>query len=724
MENTLTGSNAPIGTIYSLLSIFLLCLEVAVFLFFIIRNHIRKKQFSKDNLWYIVPVFIIVFCLYLMGIIYTSKSTNETITAFDILDLLSDTIETFAGAVPTDKIKSLANSCGWYYAAAVIGAILACATTIISIISLLKARVSNYFKLKRIFNNGGVFVYGCSSSSKKYAKENNAVLLVEPKYKKELLSEGLTICVLRKEQKNSKLTHNFKKDKMYDFIIFSDENKLNSYELNWFVSILKGAKDSHFSLNIETSLDEMDIVNRQFIDIKDLKNVCIMTFNKHELIARKFIKEHPLSLDAPEDFYDKSNRTISSDKKINVILLGFGKVNYELLKLMIIQNQFVGLDKTKSKFVNHQVNYFVFDNNENHLCNNLITEIVHTKKIGQSIKTLPYEQICNLEQVKVKNVQSEETLSDIQKIVSDKNSFTHIIISIGEDFSNVDFSSFLYQKIKDYKNNFRIFVRTKENKFLKGSLGPITCFGLEKDVYTKEMLIDENIRETASALNDTYNQLVGIDQNKISSYNTLPSIEKYSNIYHAYSIYFKLGLLGVYYKTNKNIQGEERIITNLDQISDSFEKFNSDRTLDYYKKINVWNMLAFSEHSRWVATYVLKGFRPMPFEDIKKIEKDGQVRFIGKNINEREHCCLVDFYKLEEYHKELAKRYLSERGVNEPNKSASKDEKEKYQLQLDEEELRVETYKHDYLFINEGFKLLEKNGYTLYKKENLEAKKQ
>lgn len=61
----------------------------------------------------------------------------------------------------------------------------------------------------------------------------------------------------------------------------------------------------------------------------------------------------------------------------------------------------------------------------------------------------------------------------------------------------------------------------------------------------------------------------------------------------------------------------------------------------------------------------------------------------------RKHCCLTDYYGLDTYHKHPLNLYI-ENGANKT---------------IDD----VETYKYDYMFINDNYDDMIKNGYVLVK---------
>lgn len=691
---------------YTTLSIVLLCLEVCLISFFIFKTIKNKKAFSKKTPWYSVPAFLLVYSLYMIGYIYSGKE----VTFFVVLRMIPTTLEAFVFKVDVGIVTDLSQINNWYFAAAIIATLLAGATLVASIVGLWGAKLSNFRRITLAIKQGKELVLGDSEEALSYAKKNDALVvtfggndrvknLIENKYTviagnfskenkslKHRLCDGKS-CTHRFVDKLFKL--NKGEEKMYHFIAFADNEFSYTQIIDWFLKQFSDIDKKYFTLHIEASLEEMDIINRKFIDTNISNNVCIKSFNKYELLSRKFIMNHPFSLYIPEDFYGEY-RTIKRDKKINVICIGFGKVNYELMKLLIMQNQFTELFEDGTRFANHLVNYYVYDNSEHRIYSEMFQKVFSSGK-GLRKSDLPMpEKICNIAKVEKTNVYSIGFADKLDEIICNKNAYSFVLVSIGSDYENMAYAEHLSSVYTEDK--IKVFVRIRETETLNIAKNTVVGYGYENDILTRDVLINDSLDSLARSINKKYS---ANSATEIEEYNSRPTIERYSNIYHAASIFFKMGLLGLKFIDKDTSEGQSEL-----KKIDLFKRYDGYTDVKDYNKyfeLNVWSMLGFSEHSRWVAQYLLKGFRAMPLSEIVVVGTGENVKVIGKNIDARKHCCLTDYYGLDTYHKHLLNLY-NQNGANKT---------------IDD----VETYKYDYMFINDNYDDMIKNGYVLVIKE-------
>lgn len=687
---------------YTILSITLLCLEVCLMGFFVFKTIKNKKAFSQKTPWYAVPVFLLVYFLYMMGYIYSGKE----VTFFVVLRMIPSALEAFLFKVDVGTVTELSKINPWYFATTIIATLLAGATLVASIVGLWGAKISNRCRVKRAIKQGKEFVLGDSECALSYAKKNGAIVVTfsGSESVKKLIEQKYTVLVGKSSKENKTLIRKFDgrktcihrffdklfklskgEEKMYHFIAFSDNDFSKTQIIDWFLTQFGKINKKYFTFHIEASLEEMDIINRKFIDIKISNNVCIKSFNKYELLSRKFIMDYPFSLYIPEDFYGEY-RTIKSEKKINVICIGFGKVNYELMKLLVMQNQFVELSEDGSRFTNYNVNYYVYDNSEHRIFSEMFQKICANGK-GLRKSDLPApEKICSIGEVEKTNVYSLEFADKLDNIICDENAFTFVLVSMGSDYENMAYAEHLSSAYGEDK--IKVFVRIRETATLNIAKNTVIGYGYEDDILTRDVLINDSLDSLARGINKKYS---ASSATEIEEYNVRPTIERYSNIYHAASIFFKLGLLGLKFVDKDKAKGKSEL-----KKADLFNLYVGYNDVKYYNKyfdLNVWSMLGFSEHSRWVAQYLLKGFRAMPLSDIVVNGTGENIKVIGKNIDARKHCCLTDYYGLDAYHRHILKLYI-ENGVNKT---------------IDD----VETYKYDYMFINDNYDDMIKKGYVL-----------
>lgn len=158
---------------YTTLSIVLLCLEGCLIGFFVFKTIKNRKAFSKKTPWYAVPVFILVYCLYIIGYIYTGKE----LTFFVILKMIPTTLEAFVFKVDVGIVTELSRINRWYFVAAIIATLLAGTTLVASVVGLWGAKLSNSRRITRAIMQGKEFVLGDSEEALSYAKKNGAIVV-------------------------------------------------------------------------------------------------------------------------------------------------------------------------------------------------------------------------------------------------------------------------------------------------------------------------------------------------------------------------------------------------------------------------------------------------------------------------------------------------------------------------------------------------------------------
>ena len=689
---------------YTTLSIVLLCLEVCLIGFFVFKTIKNRKAFSKKTPWYAIPVFILVYCLYIIGYIYTGKE----LTFFVILKMIPTTLEAFVFKVDVGIVTDLSQINNWYFAAAIIATLLAGATLVASIVGLWGAKISNSCRIARAIKQGKELVLGDTEEALSYAKKNDAIVVTfggNDRVKK-LIEKKYTVLASNFSNGNKSLKRRFgggkncihqfldklfklnkDEESVYHFIAFADNEFTYTQIIDWFLTQFGNIDKKYFTLHIETSLEEMDIINRKFNDKKISNNVCIKSFNKYELLSRKFIMEHPFSLYVPEDFYGEY-RTIKKEKKINVICIGFGKVNYELMKLLIMQNQFTELSEDGTRFANHLVNYYVYANSEHRIYSEMFQKVFTNGKCPRMSDLPAPEKICHIAEVEKTNVYSIGFADRLDEIICDENAYTFVLVSMGSDYENMAYAEHLSSTYTEDK--IKVFVRIRETETLNIAKNTVVGYGYEDDILTRDVLINDSLDSLARGINKKYS---ANSATEIEEYNARPTIERYSNIYHVASIFFKMGLLSLKF-VDKDTSEEQSELKKADLFK-RYAGYTDVKDYNKYFELNVWSMLGFSEHSRWVAQYLLKGFRAMPLSEIVVNGTGENVKVIGKNIDARKHCCLTDYYGLDAYHKHLLNLYI-ENGAKKT---------------IDD----VETYKYDYMFINDNYDDMIKNGYVLVK---------
>lgn len=122
-----------------------LILELILISFIVFYSYKNKIIFSKKNLMYFTPVFLICFTLYLTGVFYQDKTLN----IFNIADSICYAIYSFAFRVDKDLVGLAVNDSLIFNVSFTIAILLSGLTMIYTVLSLVKMNISNYFNVQK-----------------------------------------------------------------------------------------------------------------------------------------------------------------------------------------------------------------------------------------------------------------------------------------------------------------------------------------------------------------------------------------------------------------------------------------------------------------------------------------------------------------------------------------------------------------------------------------------
>ena len=249
----------------------------------------------------------------------------------------------------------------------------------------------------------------------------------------------------------------------------------------------------------------MKILKEKFITKADKNsNLYISGFSKYELMARKFVTEYPITKYIPRSFYN-GNFTVKSDKQINVVFIGFGKVNYQLFRMCAMQFQFAREDG--GRLASKPVKYYVYDNKEESLHNEFFSRILYEFDEEFADCDFPKpEKICDLEICRA-DINSVEAKKNFRSLVSE-NSFTYFIVSLDDDLQDASYAQTVKRVLGD-DENYRVFVRAKNDngENLNDGEDRVIYFGEDKKLYTRENIINDDLCELAQRINLLYNKI-------------------------------------------------------------------------------------------------------------------------------------------------------------------------------------------------------------------------
>lgn len=632
---------------------------------------------SKKNILYLAPTFLLIYLLHLTA----SAFNGEDLDFFYCFSLIYTTLDVLKFKAVKTLLLPICEANPIYYVDFVLAFVAGGATVILSIASFFGQRIRNYFAVRRLLKNNCDIVIGDSENALKYNKFVKNCLVIASKITRQryadLMKAGVT--VVRLPFNEDELVRKLNKGN-HNIIVFRDGNFSYTDLINKFTALRKNGCDVH--IHFEAYQEEMKILKEKFISETD-KDVCayISCFSKYELMARRFVADYPITKYIPRSFFN-DNLTLKNDKQINIVFVGFGKVNYQLFRMCAMQFQFA--EESKGRLSSKPVRYIIYDKEDARLHNEFFSRILY--EFDEEFKDCDFpkpEKICELN-IHGSDINSVEAKMQFRSLVS-QDSFTYFIISLEGDLEDASYAQTVKRLLKN-ESNYRIFVRAKNNggEKLNSESDSIIYFGEEKKLYTHDSIVNDDLNELAQRINLLYNKIsnppewlktLKEDKNKtaeeqrkilneklavrtnreymIDHWAKLPYIEQASNLYHALNLPFKLNLLG--FEMVKQRATDDCGVTEAE-----FNKYynNSGRENDYnefafFYKTESSNVLAYIEHSRWNALYILYDYKQMKKTDMKIVEndnKDGKTMksIAHKNIALKQHACITTYYGLKD----------------------------------------------------------------------------
>ncbi|MCH5156125.1 MAG: hypothetical protein J1F69_05905 [Clostridiales bacterium] len=646
---------------------------------------IDKELISKRNLFYMIPAFLLIYFLYVTGMNYNAVASQQTLGFFDYFHLVSTSLDVFGFKIQQALINPIASEYSLFYADFVIAQILCVLTGILSIASFFSVQIRNFIKRVYYISKGCDIVIGDCESAIKYAKNNKGCILWCENMPRaryfELLKDHVTAC--RFPLTSKRMAKKLRKGE-HHLIVFKDAGYSYSGIIDIFHKI-KGKERSLLYLHLEADAEETKIIKEKFIPTERSAYTFVTCFDKHELLARRFIKEYPISKYIPREFFD-DDFALLPDKTINVVFVGFGKVNYELFKLAAMQFQFA--KKDGKKLGSSLVNYHIYDTAEKRLHNEYFSrfKFEFDRDFGKTDFPKP-EKICNTLNDKRIDIHSVEARKEFCELVN-KNSFTYFIVSLSGDLEDASYAHTLNRMVRG-TGPYKIFVRAKNDKHeaLKDADEEFTYFGADNEVYSHDCIVDDDLMTLArinhilyEAQKDDKKELAALiekikgepnaDWNSklkeelkndptsklqiIQIWEKINPIEQFSNIYSVLNLPFKLGLMGLSLKKKTGdevgIDYDEycKLYRNpyMSRDCDDPNAMNQYNNYNFFFGTQPSNVLAYVEHARWNAYYILSDFKQMSKEDMKKTLKDGKMAH--KDVEKKLQACITTHAGLDE----------------------------------------------------------------------------
>ncbi len=624
---------------------------------------------TKKNMLYLAPAFLIIYLMHLTASFYN----GEDVDFFYCFSLIGIVLDVFKFDADKSLILPICRENPIFYVDFVLAFLIGGVTVILSVASFFSRRINNFIRTRLALCRQCDIVVGDSQDSVKYGKRTNNCILLCPDITNQrytdLLKQGILVnrVPLDKKRLARKLKYGG-----YNIIVFRDAKYSYTKIIETFIQLTGGVK-----IHLEANQQEMKILKEKFITKADKnRNLYITGFNKYELMARRFVVDYPITRYIPRSFYN-GNCTLKNDKEINVVFVGFGKVNYQLFRMCVMQFQFARQDG--EKLASKPVHYYVLDKNKPALHNEFFSRIDYEFDEEFSDCDFPKpEKICELD-ISETDTNSVDARRKFKSLVNE-NSFTYFIISLENDLEDASYAQTVMRLFGD-RENYRIFVRAKNNneEKLNETEDKIIYFGEEKKLYTHGNIINDDLTELAQRINLLYNktknppQWLGklyegksAEENRrllnaslsdpahmeymLEKWNALPYIEQASNLYHALNLPFKLNMLGLdmVKKDGAGITEKE-----FNEYYENSGRENNYSDFSFFFGTQSSNVLAYVEHSRWNALYILYDYKQMKKDGIhfaeEKDDEGNTVKVLRhKNPHLKQHACITTYYGLKE----------------------------------------------------------------------------
>ena len=671
------------------ISIFLLLAEIVLLCwYFYNKKHQKKKQ---DKVLYAAFVFIISLAVQLVPFGYQVIQPNyDGNYILEILDCIVNAVKMFIGDIKIERAVDLAKDVPIFAVTYLFGVLLALHVTIRTAYEAFRYTIGNYFRVHKAMNRKSCdIVVGNNERSLAYAINNGAVLLLPPDMVDRdtavnLMKDGYT--VLRKEMSAKLFDSNlFDLDKEY-FILYLNEFGYGMEMVNPLLTIAKELKEKNrwnISIRVEVKSENIEKVCREII-LRMGAQAHLDCFRIDELLARNFAQDYPITRHMPKEFIAE-DASIRPEKKLNVVFLGFGKNSKEVFRQSVLSNQFVCYkDNT---YQGLPVTYYLYDENEIDLNQDIFFVNTKLKSLDQRDYFPIPDPLFVLGEIGKKPTY-HSTLYDIAKLIEKCDSYTQVIIDLGDSYTNIVIAERLKTFLsKDSKYN--LFVRS-DIELEKEIFDENTFYYSENAMLMHNRIVDDVSSKLSIAIHQYYTGLTW--GQAIEEWKKLSYFQKASNHNAAMSLFVKLNLLGLDFVVGDNSQ-------NMELLNKHYSLEEEPYCYDNYFKRSVKNALIAQEHQRWNAYHLLSEYMPLPKAAIKpvSVHEDGRVGFRTKDPQKLLHACLTTFKGLDDYNRHLLYLAMKETGK-------------------DADYRTYEVYQYDDMIIRTAIDLLNDMGYALIEK--------
>ncbi len=445
---------------------------------------IRRKEYEKIRVLkeYKKGRFALIYLASLL-IYYANSLYNSGFSFFEnIVTAMKNTVTTVAFRVTYSDVQLLIESNKFYELVYFIFLGCLILSAILFLISLFLPRlIQGWKKQTFILSREKIIFFGFNKDVKimvKSAKENKIESMVFADLKEKDLEFVIGNKVYYKNDTEESVhrieyiikSHLLMNKKAKINIIVNtlddDRNLIITRKINKIISKYKD------NLNLQAYVFGNGESQTAFIKYVEKSQGRINYLNKYQRVAVDFIDRYPLTAFMNDNHIDYEHALLKKDVNMNVYLVGYGKVNQEILSVSIANNQFA--IKNCEKIEKKNVKYYIYDNKEirsnkniNHYYKRFETELEEFYANKEDFLPLDIEPADIINSGKI-DFDSLDFYVQLHKDIANtkKNDINYVIVSFGNDTENIDMAEKLVVKMHewDVSDQTQVFVRVTNSK--------------------------------------------------------------------------------------------------------------------------------------------------------------------------------------------------------------------------------------------------------------------
>ncbi len=425
--------------------------------------------------------------------------------------------------------------------------------------------------------------------------------------------------------------------------------------------------DGHSGLSVYAFSTEHS--ESSFVRLSSNTKGCIQCINPHKMIAQHFVEEHPITEGIKEEDIDPVTRTVQIDLSLNFVLIGFGRMSRQLLRMHSVNSQLltvkdgVPMPKTVAYHV-FDIAKTEFDLNLNHGMLRYATWYKQKERgpefpVPETVFNIGYNHIDIADthfytELRARLTQGGERLCN------------SIVVAFGSDLANIDLAEKLHEKMLEWglaeKTKIYVRVRCRElaERVVRGNYpgGEVLPFGTEADtVSSVPYIISEGMESMAKRQHLYYTRTDGkLDEAQAYQaamrtwYDRWTPVQRSSNTYACLSIRMKLQLLGFDVAPVSDPRPDaakefcEAYFEGADPAKEALRCYSEQELSRHTVRRHLMTRM---EHLRWNAYMISCGYIPAEEHEYLTLSKD---QLHGQRL----HANIVNFEELIRYRRVIA----------------------------------------------------------------------